>query len=264
MKNTSLKRALQVVAACALLGLGSTSWAASTWNMVGSCGTSTGAVNCGTVSGVTLTGQAYSTSTGTVAAPTAGTTFAAAELHNYGASYGIGVVSANEDGTAPNHTMDNATGTDLISLNFGTASVALTNISLGYINTDSDLSVLRFIGSAAQAAAGIAGKSISYLLANGWSLVGSYNGSSTANTAVNTALVSNTLTSSWWLVSAYDAGYGGSCTSCNGGNDYVKLLSVAGNVSTTTSRVPEPGTLALMGVGLLGMLGTRRRKSSAA
>ena len=87
-------------------------------------------------------------------------------------------------------------------------------------------------------------------------------------------------TSSWWLITAYNSGYTQSSGtenrgSLNDGDDFFKLYATAGSKCTstvdangvcggTTVKVPEPATLALTSIALLGVAGVRRRQSKAA
>lgn len=121
----------------------------------------------------------------------------------------------------------------------------------------------------------IAGKTISgttgSLLADGWVSVDNYEaftGVAQADGGGSDAVVTNInaggLSSSWWLISAYNAGYGGANFGSIGTGtlDYVKLLSVAGD-KFVVSQAPEPATLALVAAALLGGVVTRSRKTRA-
>lgn len=194
------------------------------------------------------------------------------------AGNGQGMYTGGETGE-PYHALDNNLNTEAVLLSFSNAT-ALTSIGLGYTsngttqNVQVDMSVFRWTGGAAPTLAGTAGA-----LGGSWELVGNY-GDMVTDTAKPYNLVNSTgKTSSWWLISAYNSGFTQSAGRENRGtlsnsNDYFKLFAVAGTVcasnltngqcSTTTTKVPEPATLALTSVALLGLAGLRRRRAASA
>lgn len=199
--------------------------------------------------------------------------FAAAKLARYTWTtpapdvYDYGVVNTNNtdgDASSPEHSMDNNGFTDLILLNFSEA-VALTSVGIGWYSNDADISVLRYTGSGDP---GVGSQTVGGLTTvGGWELIGHYaNLQSDVVAPTRTADITSAASSSWWIVSAYNLSYGagtgshgGSTSGLDTTNDYVKLLQVAGNV-TSRSETPEPGSVALLGAGLLGLVALRRRQ----
>lgn len=167
-----------------------------------------------------------------------------------------------------------------------------TNTTLN-TNRAVDLSVFRWVGPGTPP--NLDGKSAT---ANtGWELIGNYGDvaqdTSHEYTKVNTGVKGTTSSSngvitgtggtgaggasgkgsSWWLISAYNSGFAQSTNTENrgtldNGNDYFKLFAVAGSVCVTgdcgPKKLPEPASLALASVALMGVFGLRRRQAKRA
>ena len=274
MKTIASKVVVQSLMLTAIAAFSSSAMSASTWLFgdnapvnecnaaevsAGTCAPQAG----GDAGAPNVKGYAYSSTA------TSGTKFAVATLTSYAG--GLGVNASGEATKSPQHAIDNSGSTDLVLLDFGSKKVDLDSVTIGWKgnstggNTssnpaDADISVFRYTGSSLTlpAVSGLLATGAG-LLDGGWTLVGNY-----ADLVTGTAKNVNTsnATSSWWLVSAYNSNFGttgeSSTSGLTGGNDYFKVLSVAGAYSST-SKVPEPGSLALFGLGLVGLVASRRR-----
>lgn len=170
-----------------------------------------------------------------------------------GCSSGTGCDVGDLASTAPEHAIDNEQRYEMVMLSFN-ARVNLTGVSFGWIGSDSDYTILAYTPLSAPST--LAGQTWG-ALNSGWSAIGNY-----ANAPINTQLATGTgVYSSYWLIGAYNPLAGGSSGWTNN-NDYLKLKSVVGTVRTSETKVPEPGSLALIGLALLSMLYMRERRQA--
>lgn len=198
------------------------------------------------------------------------------------------VSSTNPACTQPNHALDNNGNTEAILLQFS-QSVVLTSIGIGYRNGDADLTLFRYTGTGTPPAITGSDASQGGMQTAGWQLVGNYadlaQDTTSPYTAVNgatstgvngstPAVTASSVGSSWWLISAYNSGLGGTASKNGGalsnGDDYFKIFGVTTTVcsgsgaSDCGKKLPEPASLALASVALLGVAGLRRRRDKLA
>lgn len=240
-------RGLPCVAALSLCAAG-TVQAATTWDFSACNGTVATGANWGTCGAGNPSVRGFST-----AASDASTSVVA------WSGSGLGMV-ANSADTAYNgqHAVDNNGGRDALAFRFDQA-VSLSSLTVGWNGTDSangtfndsDLSVYFWSSDTASAPT----QFNSANGASGWTLVQHH--TDVGGQTDQTQAITTSSYSSYWLVSAYNG------TVYTTGNDAFKLLALAGNVLSTPPNgqsVPEPGSLALLGLGALGWMAVRRRQ----
>lgn len=184
------------------------------------------------------------------------------------ADAGTSTYADHNEGNYPEHSIDNNERYDMALLSFN-SSVKLTSVTLGWHDQDSDMTVMAYTGTDPFTVSGkLTGKTYDQLIGLGWERVGNYSDvvyhdPNNPNNNGGTATTGATVYSSYWLIGAYNPLAAGTNEGWSLGNDNIKLASVTGLVKPPSDQqVPEPGSMALFGVALLGLFGLRKYQKS--
>jgi hypothetical protein len=176
----------------------------------------------------------------------------------------------SNEGSTPEHAVDNNQRYDSMLYTFN-SSIVLTDVMVSYTGgsgyqgqtaNDSDIIVLAYTGSDPwNLATKLAGKTYANLVNLGWQLIGNY-----TNLVAGTSKDINEVgaSSSYWLIGAANTLVTGGANDSK--SDYIKLAGLGGTVTTSftkhdTPGVPEPGSLALLGLGSLILVRARAKKN---
>ncbi|WP_305632288.1 exosortase-dependent surface protein XDP1 [Methyloversatilis sp.] len=255
------KKSLKILSAALLIGLSGAASAASTsWSFTSTATSSVSASGFASqvaeYSAMTYTNGAGNSVTMNAFANTASNAKIEAAYLNYQGSSGLGVTSrdssTNDEVTSsgylnnPQHSFDNQGAVESILFSFSSA-FTMEQLDIGWSTNDSDLQLYAYTSSTPFSTSTVLGKDYSTL--TGWTKVGDFTG------PTDPRLTTNSTYSRYWLVTPGPA---------SDKLDYIKLAGITGSYKPTTpppsTGVPEPESLALVGVALAGMLLTRRRK----
>jgi hypothetical protein len=175
---------------------------------------------------------------------------------------GLGAKKFGEGDSTPQHAMDNESNEfEAILFDFGAGNlVSLNSVSVGWWNTDSDVSVLALTGAYSD----ITALQWDQLLTNGWEdIAHMYNVNSWPGDT-GTFNTDNAVASRYWLVGAYNPALNPSNTftgtNTSWPTDYFKISGISGSYrQPPPPPVPEPATVLMMTLGL-GFLGARRKR----
>jgi hypothetical protein len=273
--------ALAFVAALAVMAqVGDVRAASFTWDTTVSANSSGGDLGPYTSNGQSIYAVGYQVTGGTtVAAKMADTVVAATAVEYTGSCCGIGVIDSGEDGSAPGHTVSNeATSggqqiTDMVAFVLPGAGYIPTSITLHQFCANGN-------GSGAQTCAqdGSSGfddvsifiggnpanmptgnTTLAQLVSSyGFTQVSTANlvtGSSLTGSGDRTINLNGSLSGAYLIIAA-------SLNDNLGSADYFKIAALSAN-SPATVKVPEPGTLATLAVGLAGIAIARRRRRNS-